>query len=91
VPVGVTQLVQTDHLIVGLHCLFVAFQRAVTSDTVPFEVGQQGDYSACTFFRLLQLGDVLDDGVRILPEELIHEGLVKSQLPQVHTPDCFLL
>ena len=37
-PVGVTQLIDTDHLIKGLHLFFIAFQRALASDTITRQV-----------------------------------------------------
>ena len=91
VAVGVAQLVDTDHLIVRLHRLFVAFQRTVTGNAVAFEVGQQRDDCAGALLGLFQLGDVLDHGVRAIAEELVHEGIVPGHAPRVHRPDGLLL
>ena len=91
VAVGVTDLVDTDDLIEGLHRLFVAFQGAVTGNAVAFEVGQQGDDCAGALLRLLQLGDVLDDAVGVGAGELVDEGVVAGLAPQVFRPRGLLL
>ena len=91
VVVGVTHLVDTDHLIVRLQTLFVALQGAITNHTVAFHVGNQGDHGASALLRLLQLGDVLDDGVFGLAEEFVDEGQISSLAPEIHAPGRFLL
>ena len=91
VAVGVTQLVDADDLVKGLHRFFVAFQRAVARHAVAGQVGQQRDDCAGALLGLLQLGDVLNQAVRALAQEAVDEGVVAGLFPQVHRPDGLLL
>ena len=41
VTISVAEHVQTDHLIVRLHRLFVTFQRTIASDAVAFQIRER--------------------------------------------------
>ena len=89
-PVGVTELVKTNDLVIGLHRFFVAFQSTISCDTVPFKVSKQRDYGPGTLLRLLQLSNVLNHRISVFAKEFIDERVITSLLPQVHTPDGLL-
>ena len=91
VPVGVAQLVDPDDLVVGLERFFVAFQRAIADDAVAFEVSKQGDDCAGALLGRLQLGDMLNDTVAALAQELVDEGQVARLSPEIERPSGLLL
>ena len=83
--------VDVDDLAVGLQRFFVAFALVVADHAVRNQVGHQEHQHLFAALGLGQLGDALNHCVVARADELLDEHLVASGLPDVTTPNDFLL
>jgi hypothetical protein len=84
-------LVNRYDLVIRLDLFFIAFQLAVTGDTVLFEVGYQCDNGASSFLALREFRDTLNHRVRTLARELGRESQIPGGFPYLTGPYGLLL